>query len=222
MSTVSRAAPSSWVIRSYDACAVVAVSGVKATLDRSLAVSPDASAVAASWGSGSSGFVVVPESPVQPATPRTRASVRAAARDLVAHADHLYRPPPSRPDAVAHRATVIHRETADRRSCARTVGASPADGQVWASIQCSRLIPCAFAAAPDLRAVQVGRLERAPARSVRSSGGVLPLLRGELAGLGAGRLEDRRGRGEREAEHPADHRRVAGGVARPGWGGSSR
>ena len=89
------AEPISCVIRSYDAWAVVAVSAVKATFDRSFAVSPDASAVAASCGSGCVGRSPSSlESPVQPATPRTRTSVRAAARDLVASCRPLYRPPP--------------------------------------------------------------------------------------------------------------------------------
>ena len=72
VSTWSVAASISCVIRSYDACAVVAVSLVNTTFDRSLAVNPDASAVAASWGSGSSDGSSPPESPVQPAAPRTR------------------------------------------------------------------------------------------------------------------------------------------------------
>ena len=73
VSTRSFAESISCVIRSYDAWAVVAVSLVKATFDRSLAVSPDASAVAASWGSGSSDGSSSPESPVHPAAPTTRA-----------------------------------------------------------------------------------------------------------------------------------------------------
>ena len=73
VSTRSVAESISCVIRSYDAWAVVAVSLVNTTFDRSLAVNPDASAVAASWGSGSSDGSPSPESPVHPAAPRTRA-----------------------------------------------------------------------------------------------------------------------------------------------------
>ena len=96
VSTWSCAASISCVIRSYDAWAVVAVSLVSATFDRSLAVNPDASAVAASWGSGSSDESSPPESPVHPAAPTTRAMARVRAAAEVASCRQLYRPPPSR------------------------------------------------------------------------------------------------------------------------------
>ena len=96
VSTRSVAESISCVIRSYDAWAVVAVSRVNATLDRSLAVSPEASAVAASWGSGSSDESLPPESPVHPAATTARARSGRERRPEVASCRPLYLSPPNR------------------------------------------------------------------------------------------------------------------------------